>query len=60
MFDSDRLRTDINLLSWYLRHPTVKSEKKVEVDEKVESVDTGKYFNSLYECIKNFSFYFII
>ncbi|XP_037895098.1 uncharacterized protein CG45076-like isoform X4 [Glossina fuscipes] len=40
MFDSDRLRNDINLLSWYLRHPTVKSEKKVEVDEKVESVDT--------------------
>lgn len=29
MYDSDKVRTDINLLSWYLRHPEGKREKKV-------------------------------
>ncbi|XP_037807661.1 uncharacterized protein CG45076-like isoform X5 [Lucilia sericata] len=38
LYDTDRVRTDINLLSWYLRHPTVKKEKMIK--EQVESVDT--------------------
>ncbi|KRF78584.1 uncharacterized protein CG45076 isoform X3 [Drosophila virilis] len=28
MYDSDKVRNDINLLSWYLRHPTWKNEKQ--------------------------------
>lgn len=41
MYDSDKVRTDINLLSWYLRHPTVKSDTKIE--DKNENVETGKH-----------------
>lgn len=34
MYDSDKVRTDINLLSWYLRHPTWKSDKQSNVSQK--------------------------
>ncbi|XP_036343870.1 uncharacterized protein CG45076-like [Rhagoletis pomonella] len=30
MYDMDKIRTDINLLSWYLRHPQEKSGRKEE------------------------------
>ncbi|XP_032593579.1 uncharacterized protein CG45076 isoform X2 [Drosophila grimshawi] len=39
MYDSDKVRTDINLLSWYLRHPTWKNEKKSVPHEEVEAVE---------------------
>ncbi|KPU79637.1 uncharacterized protein Dana_GF17091, isoform E [Drosophila ananassae] len=40
MYDSDKVRTDINLLSWYLRHPTWKSDKQSNVAQKeVEAVE---------------------
>ena len=48
MYDSDKVRTDINLMSWYLRHPSGKIDKKMvkEVEEFVKneeaSVQEGK------------------
>jgi len=41
MYDTDRVRTDINLLSWYLRHPQGKSEKTVDNSQQktIESVE---------------------
>ncbi|XP_017005074.2 uncharacterized protein CG45076 isoform X2 [Drosophila takahashii] len=40
LYDSDKVRNDINLLSWYLRHPTWKSDKKSNVPVKeVEAVE---------------------
>jgi len=37
MYDSDKVRNDINLLSWYLRHPEGKREKNV-AKQTVEAV----------------------
>ncbi|XP_060646051.1 uncharacterized protein CG45076 isoform X3 [Drosophila sulfurigaster albostrigata] len=39
-YDSDKVRTDINLLSWYLRHPTWKNENQKKVPhQEVEAVE---------------------
>jgi len=38
LYDSDKVRNDINLLSWYLRHPTWKNDKKSH-----DPVKEGKY-----------------
>lgn len=40
MYDSDKVRSDINLLSWYLRNPHGKSDEK---SKENDSVKTGKY-----------------
>ncbi|XP_053970009.1 uncharacterized protein CG45076 isoform X3 [Anastrepha ludens] len=39
MYDSDKVRTDINLLSWYLRHPQGKSERKHQENDSVNKVE---------------------
>ncbi|XP_041449482.1 uncharacterized protein CG45076 isoform X4 [Drosophila obscura] len=40
MYDSDKVRNDINLLSWYLRHPTWKNDKQSLASQKeVEAVE---------------------
>ncbi|KQS39297.1 uncharacterized protein CG45076 isoform X2 [Drosophila erecta] len=40
LYDTDKVRTDINLLSWYLRHPTWKNDKKSQGPLKeVEAVE---------------------
>ncbi|XP_004524308.1 uncharacterized protein CG45076 isoform X2 [Ceratitis capitata] len=36
MYDSDKVRTDINLLSWYLRHPQGKKEQKENQKDSFE------------------------
>ena len=56
MYDSDKVRTDINLMSWYLRHPSGKIDKKV-VDEvetfvKNEEATNATKEEGKLECLK--------
>lgn len=49
MYDSDKVRNDINLLSWYLRHPTWKNEKQSNIAHQ-----EGKF------CYKQISCYYLL
>lgn len=44
MYDSDKVRNDINMLAWHLNHPKAKSERKPPptIESKKDQNDESK------------------